>query len=191
MNDDTNNNNPEVTADTPPPAAPTPPNAAKEQRTADKPHHLTLIYNYITLTVSLIAAALSYAALTVNSRSLEIGQKAYLTVSITVKLDSNVAEYVMTIKNLGNTPARAVILSYSLEGTGPGLMKEHEQHLQDLGPKDSYEFPIASEGFRDNYPVYKFYGNIRFTNVFSQHNVAPFCYETAFNPKMMQQCLNK
>jgi hypothetical protein len=90
-----------------------------KKKVADQPHPWTIILAALSPALSIIALVVSLQALKTSRQSMEIGQRAYLTIpkgsmsiSPAVRLPTNSAElvvgvdYTVEINNVGNTPAK-------------------------------------------------------------------------------------
>ncbi len=167
------------------------------EKTADKPHRITVKLALLSPLLALVAAIVSIGSFWVSRQSLEVGQRAYISISdFSAHIDNNNLTLDCSVENQGNTPAKDLIVDYSLSADKKAddisLQEDEKQDNEDVGPKEKFRSHIVE--LLDYYPelnglkVLYIQGYVRYTDVFNNYHVVETCWSLSSGTKTEALC---
>jgi len=184
-------------------------------KTADRPHWITILLGLTSPLLACVAVVISIRSVRTAQQAMRIGQRAYLKCQIQTSREENPAELknrpdlislktVITVKNLGNTPAyvdsaKTVFGLFNVSKTG--TVEQGGEHSivpwqsTAIGPKDEIQpyvtagpVPKLDQGGSGRPGAALGAGELHWHDVFGDEHVETWCEIVQFEPFMTNPC---
>ena len=126
-----------------------------EKKIADRPHKITIVIGVLSPLLAVAAVAISLQGVKTSRTAMEVGQRAYLSVTDgRLSVSGRQAHYSYVLHNLGNTPAEAVFVKYMYSGKDiGGVYVLNDERIPDIGPKDTRTYQGTLRVDPDFFPL--------------------------------------